>query len=92
MFTESSNGSTPDPSEERENCVQPPRQTVTPEQQMTVFYVRYVTQYLMALGVAVFCAWQLTKPNSSSYHTLYISILTMIMGVYIPTPKLKKKM
>ena len=56
-----------------------------------VAFCVYGMQFVMALLVIAFCAYQLISLDSCESQVLYTGIITMITGVYLPTPKIKHK-
>ncbi len=50
--------------------------------------VQYMGSLAISLICLVFCVYQLTAGEDSS---VYISIITMILGVYMPSPTFKKQ-
>ena len=56
-----------------------------------VAFCVYGMQFLMALLIVAFCGYQLITLKSCESQVLYTGIITMITGVYLPTPKIKHK-
>ena len=51
----------------------------------------FISQFFISLLTMGFCFYQLITLNSCESQLLYTGIITMIIGVYLPTPKLKTK-
>ena len=51
----------------------------------------FISQFFMSLLTMCFCFYQLITLVSCESQLLYTGIITMIIGVYLPTPKLKTK-
>jgi hypothetical protein len=52
----------------------------------TIFF----SQFTIAMVVTSFCIYQLIHEESCEAQGLYSSILTLILGVFLPSPKMKK--
>ena len=51
----------------------------------TIFF----SQLSIAMITLIFCIVQLSLSNTCERDSLYSGILTLVIGVYIPTPRLK---
>jgi hypothetical protein len=49
--------------------------------------IKFLAQYLILLMVFVFTLFQLHYANSCEDSTAYLSLLTLLLGVVIPSPK-----
>ena len=53
--------------------------------------VVFFSQLLITLSVVVLCIYQLIKHHDNcDSNQLYSGILSMVIGIYLPTPKIKK--
>jgi len=53
--------------------------------------MQFIVLTILAFTVLLFCMFQLLNTAlSCSEQQMYMSILTMILGIFIPTPNLKK--
>ena len=50
----------------------------------------FFSQLFISLLVMVFCLYQLLTKSSCETDALYSGLLTLILGVYLPQPKIKK--
>ena len=51
----------------------------------------YFTQFSIALILIFFCIYMLISyPESCESNQLYMGLLTLVIGVYLPSPKLRK--
>ena len=50
----------------------------------------YFTQFSISLIIIFFCIFQLLNHNDCESNQLYMGLLTLIIGVYLPSPKLRK--
>ena len=55
--------------------------------QATVFF----SQFSMALIVIIFCCYQLVRLDNCEAQSLYSGIITLILGIYCPSPKMRKR-
>ena len=53
----------------------------------TVFF----SQFSMALIVIIFCCYQLIRLDNCEAQSLYSGIITLILGIYCPSPKIHNK-
>lgn len=53
-------------------------------------FFTYVTQILLILLVIVFCIYQLLTLKECVYQITYTSLLTLLIGLVIPNPTIKK--
>lgn len=49
----------------------------------------FFSQLFISITVIIFCIYQLLNSSSCETDTLYSGILTLILGVYLPQPKIK---
>jgi hypothetical protein len=52
-------------------------------------FVVYITTFTLIAMVVVFCFYQLIHMESCSDQQAYLSVLSMILGVLLPQPRLK---
>ena len=49
--------------------------------------LQFAVQTLLCLLISVFCMYQLIHKDSCTDQQLYMSTLTLVIGVFIPNPK-----
>ena len=64
-------------------CCSPNNRT---DKRIIVFF----SQFSITLIIIFFCIYQLLRSNSCESDQLYMSLLTLVIGVYLPSPKLRK--
>ena len=52
--------------------------------------VIYFSQFGLSASVVVLCIYQLLTKNDCNSNQLFLGLLTLILGVYLPTPKISK--
>ena len=50
----------------------------------------YFSQFSIAIMIISFCIYQLVQSDSCERDSLYSSILTLILGIFLPSIKMKK--
>ncbi len=50
--------------------------------------IRYLFGYLMSLIMIFFCIYQLLNKLDMESQNAYLSIITLILGIYLPSPKI----
>jgi hypothetical protein len=53
-------------------------------------FVVYITTFVLIGAVICFCCYQLIHLNSCQDQSAYLGILSMILGVLLPQPRLKQ--
>lgn len=51
--------------------------------------LRFVSQYSIMFMVIIFCLYELNQSKTCEDTTTYISLLTLILGVILPSPQSK---
>lgn len=59
---------------------------LTVDKRATIFF----SQFTIAMVVTAFCIYQLINLDNCEAQSLYSSILTLILGVFLPSPKMRK--
>ena len=59
----------------------------TLDKRATIFF----SQLLIALIIILFCIYQLIHSESCERDSLYSSILTLVLGVFLPNPRMERK-
>lgn len=59
---------------------------LTLDKRATIFF----SQFTIALVVTAFCIYQLIHLDNCEAQSLYSSILTLVLGVFLPSPKMRK--
>ena len=59
----------------------------TTDKRIIVFF----SQFSITLIIIFFCIYQLILSNSCESDQLYMSLLTLVIGIYLPNPKMRKK-
>lgn len=54
-------------------------------------FVMYITQLSMILLVICFCIAQLLTKSDCATQTTYVGLLTLLIGLVIPSPAIRKK-
>lgn len=54
-------------------------------------FVMYITQLSMILLVICFCIAQLVTKSDCATQTTYVGLLTLLVGLVIPSPAIRKK-
>ena len=52
--------------------------------------VIYFSQFGLSASVVILCIYQLLTKNDCNSNQLFLGLLTLILGVYLPTPKISK--
>jgi hypothetical protein len=52
--------------------------------------LQFLVQSAMLFCVAIFCMFMLVKVDTCAEQQLFSGILTMVLGVFIPNPKVSK--
>jgi len=52
--------------------------------------VIFFSQFTIALMVISFSLYQLNKDNSWDHQQIYIGLLTMMVGIFLPAPRINK--
>jgi hypothetical protein len=52
--------------------------------------VIYFSQFGLSTSVVILCIYQLLTKNDCNSNQLFLGLLTLILGVYLPTPKISK--
>ena len=50
----------------------------------------FFSQFSIAILILSFCIFQLIQSDSCERDSLYSSILTLVLGVFLPSPKMNK--
>ena len=59
---------------------------LTLDKRATIFF----SQLTIAMTVTIFCIYQLIHLDNCEAQSLYSSILTLVLGVFLPSPKMRK--
>jgi len=51
--------------------------------------VVFTSQFIIALMIVSFSLYQLNKSNNCEHNQLYTGLLTMIVGIFLPSPRVK---
>ena len=51
--------------------------------------VLFFSQFLIAMMIISFSLYQLNKSNDCNHNQLYLGLLTLIIGIFLPNPKVK---
>ena len=51
----------------------------------------YIVNVLVSVGVIIFCAFKIMTDNRPETTSIYLPILSAVLGWYVPNPSLKKK-
>lgn len=49
--------------------------------------LQFITVYIIISSIVAFCLYELSLSNTCSHTQTYMSILTLILGVILPSPK-----
>lgn len=52
--------------------------------------VIYFSQFGLSASVVVLCIYQLLTKDDCNSNQLFLGLLTLILGVYLPSPKIRK--
>ena len=52
--------------------------------------VIFFSQFTICLMVISFSLYQLNKDNSCEHQQIYIGLLTMMVGIFLPAPRIQK--
>jgi len=52
--------------------------------------VIFISQFLIGVMVISFCLYQLNKDSSCENQQIYIGLLTMMVGIFLPAPRIQK--
>jgi hypothetical protein len=52
--------------------------------------VVFSSQLLIAVSVISFCFYQLSIDDSCEHNQVYVGLLTMILGIFLPSPRVNK--
>lgn len=52
--------------------------------------ITYFTQVGVITGIIIFCMVQLVNHESCEYQTTYVGLLTLLVGLIIPSPAIKR--
>jgi hypothetical protein len=52
--------------------------------------VIFFSQFTIGLMVISFSLYQLNKDNSCDHQQIYIGLLTMMVGIFLPAPRIQK--
>ena len=56
------------------------------DRRATIFF----SQFALTIMIVIFCCYQLIKLENCEAQSLYSGIITFILGIYLPSPKLEK--
>lgn len=51
--------------------------------------VVFTSQFIIALMIVIFSLFQLSISNECNHNQLYTGLLTMIVGIFLPSPRVK---
>jgi hypothetical protein len=51
--------------------------------------VVFTSQFIIALMIVIFSLFQLSISNDCNHNQLYTGLLTMIVGIFLPSPRVK---
>ena len=54
-------------------------------------FLKFVSQVFVSVGVISFCMVQLVRNNDCESQQEYISLLTLIVGIFLPEPSFKRE-
>lgn len=57
------------------------------EKKISKELIKYISQLSISLIILVFSMIQLSKKDDINNQSLYVSLITLIIGVYIPSPE-----
>jgi len=51
--------------------------------------VVFTSQFIITLMIITFSLWQLAQKNTCEHQQFYSSLITMLIGIFLPSPRVK---